>query len=475
MPPKLFISYSWSNPDYEQDILRIATELRDAGIDVILDKWDLREGHEATAFMEKMVADEHIKKVAIFCDKTYKDKANGRKGGVGTETQIISSEVYKTQDQNKFVAVVMERDEDGKACLPAYYSSRIYIDLSDPAIYATQFERLLRWVYDKPLDPKPEIGKTPAFLTDTGTSVRLATAVLARRAQDSIRNGRDNALPATREYFNAFAAEFEKLRLTSHRRSDFDDEMVKSIEDFIPYRDEMIDILSNLALYRDGPDTYRLVHRLFEQLMPYMERPPHINEWTEWDFDNYRFVVHELYLYTIAIMLKHERFTAIPILVSDFFVPSDRRSDSMIGFHRLRDGLETLRHRTKRLGLRCRSLRADLLNERCRGLPLQFADVMQADFVLYLRGQLNDNGSRNWFPETLLYADDFRGAFEIFARSRSSAYFQNLKLLLGISTKQQLLNLMQEFETNQRRVPSWDYEYLDVVSLMGLDKLETQP
>ena len=200
MPPKLFISYSWSSPEYEKDVMRIATELRESGIDVILDKWELREGHEATAFMEKMVADKEIKKVAMFCDSAYKDKADGRRGGVGTETQIISAEVYKAQDQNKFVAVVMERDSNGKACVPVYYSSRIYIDLSDPSTYAKEFERLLRWVYDRPVDVKPEIGKTPAFLTDSSDAIRLATAVVARRALDAIRNARETSLPATREY-----------------------------------------------------------------------------------------------------------------------------------------------------------------------------------------------------------------------------------------------------------------------------------
>jgi hypothetical protein len=55
--PKLFISYSWSNPEHEQFVLDIATELVESGIDVILDKWDLKEGHDSYAFMEKMVAD----------------------------------------------------------------------------------------------------------------------------------------------------------------------------------------------------------------------------------------------------------------------------------------------------------------------------------------------------------------------------------------------------------------------------------
>jgi len=68
--PKLFISYSWSNATHEQWVVDLATEIRESGVDVILDKWDLKEGHDAVAFMEKMVTDPEIKKVAIITDET---------------------------------------------------------------------------------------------------------------------------------------------------------------------------------------------------------------------------------------------------------------------------------------------------------------------------------------------------------------------------------------------------------------------
>ena len=123
--PKLFISYSWSDQAHEQWVLELATELQESGVEIILDKWDLKEGHDSVAFMEKMVTDPSIEKVIIVSDETYAKKADGRAGGVGTETQIISKEVYDQQEQDKFVAVVVEKDEEGKPFLPTYYKSRI--------------------------------------------------------------------------------------------------------------------------------------------------------------------------------------------------------------------------------------------------------------------------------------------------------------------------------------------------------------
>jgi hypothetical protein len=161
--PKAFISYCWSSPEHETWVIQLATQLVENGIDVILDKWDLREGHDANAFMEKMVTDPQIKKVIMILDRAYAERADKRMGGVGTETQIISAEVYNKADQDKFVAVIAEKDQEGRPFLPTYYKSRIYIDLSDQDSFAVNFEKLVRWAHDKPLHVKPTMGKPLRF------------------------------------------------------------------------------------------------------------------------------------------------------------------------------------------------------------------------------------------------------------------------------------------------------------------------
>lgn len=125
---KAFISYSWSSPEHEQWVLNLAEQLCENGIDVQLDKWGLKEGHDKFSFMEKMVTDPEIKKVIIVSDKIYAEKADQRTGGVGTETQIITPELYGKTEQNKFVIVTTQKDENGDAYVPAYYKSKIYID-----------------------------------------------------------------------------------------------------------------------------------------------------------------------------------------------------------------------------------------------------------------------------------------------------------------------------------------------------------
>ena len=50
--PKVFVSYSWTTPEFEQWVLDVATELRENGVDLVLDKWDLKEGQDADIILQ---------------------------------------------------------------------------------------------------------------------------------------------------------------------------------------------------------------------------------------------------------------------------------------------------------------------------------------------------------------------------------------------------------------------------------------
>ena len=118
--PKVFISYSWTTPQHERWVLDIAERLSGDGIVVIFDKWDLKEGQDKHKFMEQMVHDESISKVLVICDHGYQAKSDDRKGGVGTESQLISKEVYENTAQEKFIPIVREFDKDGNPYMPHF-------------------------------------------------------------------------------------------------------------------------------------------------------------------------------------------------------------------------------------------------------------------------------------------------------------------------------------------------------------------
>jgi len=477
--PKAFISYSWSNATHEAWVLSFATELRESGVDAILDKWDLREGQDAHAFMERMVSDPEIRKVILVCDSVYARKAAGREGGVGTEAQIISAEIYANQAQQKFVAVVRERDEQGKPFLPPYYASRIFIDLSDDAAYADNFEQLIRWIHDAPLHKRPELGQKPAFLEPSNSTPELATSARFKRAIDAVRSGRDYASGAVEEFLVAFSSEMEKLRLPESQSPEFDEAVLSSITDFVPYRNQTIEMFLALSRYRDSEDSRSQLHRFFERLLLYLDdllRPSSGRA----DLDNYRFLIHEMFLYCVASLLRHERFDSVDHLlrVEYFYAPDRTRFDGtgQFPFAVFRRYTPSLEARNKRLSLSRLALRADLLEQRCTGVGLQFRELMEADFVLFMRDRIDRPEAQfKWWPETLLYADRDDRPFAVFARAKSKAYFDRAKVLLGVGTRDQLAPLLDEFRRDPKSLPRWSFESFSPAHLLGFDQLASRP
>jgi len=480
LAPRVFISYSWTTPQHEVWVEDLAKSLVQDGIDVILDKWVLKEGHDKYEYMESMVTDPSVNKVLMICDRAYKEKADSREGGVGTETQIISPELYAKTAQSKFVALIAEVDENGMPFLPVFYKTRIYIDLSRDADYTTGYDRLIRWAHDKPLHEKPPLGKMPEYLNNSRNLINSSASY--RRTVDAIRNAMPNRFGLISEYFEIFIegmADF-KIELVA---GEFDDLVVKSIDDFTPYRNEVLELLKTIARFEQSVDIGKPLHAFFERLLPFLYPDPESNTRREWDQDNYKFIVHELFLYTATILLQHERFDIVNMLLETPYYTgfSSWKSNELSVYSDFRPYLGSLEHRNRRLKLNRISLHADLLHKRSETTGIEFRGLMQADFVLYLRDSiycLQTDGYQRWWPYTLLYMGwSGRGrGFEILAKSKSRAYFERAKKVLGISTKEEIMPFLEAL--NNRKLKPLIFgggEYVDPAQLLNYDSIASLP
>ena len=120
-------------------------------------------------------------------------------------------------------------------------------------------------------------------------------------------------------------------------------------------------------------------------------------------------------------------------------------------------------------------MRADLLKERSGDSGMDFSEMMQADFVLFVRDHLDrPDIPWHWFPETLLYACDRPRGFEIFERSGSLKYFERVKILLGIEDKKELGGVVEKIHGDAGRyLPRWEYTGLPLKRLLAYDRLGT--
>jgi hypothetical protein len=214
--------------------------------------------------------------------------------------------------------------------------------------------------------------------------------------------------------------------------------------------------------------------------MPYVLcRPPGVPSSSEWDIDNLSFLVHELFLYVFAVLLKKEWFEAANHLLQEsYYIPgrSDYGTNAMVRFVEFRQYLQSLEHRNRRLQLNRLSVRAYLLHQRCKGIGIEFRHLLQADFVAFMRADVESKDRRDhWWPETLLYLRGFNGPLEIFARSESKAYFNRIRGLLAIDSPKDLEPLLKSYQDGSRKLPRWEFESFDPAVLLGYELLATRP
>lgn len=340
-------------------------------------------------------------------------------------------------------------------------------------IYVKNFETLLRWIFDKPLYIMPEIGKPPEFLNESN-AISLGTASVFKRLIDAFKNDKSYKHGTLNEYLETFSKNLEKFRIQEHE-GEIDDAIISNIESFIPHRNEFIQLLSVINQYSPKSESVHQIHAFFESLTDYFYAPEGgPSGGYTCRFDNFKFIIHKLFLYTIAIFIYYEHFDLADYLLEErYYIKDYRRTDSgtLANYSEFRTPLESLSHRNTRLDLGRLSLRADLLKERCVGTKIDFILLMQADFVLYMKTfQL-----RMWWPETLMFSERNDGSFEIFTRAISKRYFTKIKGMLGVESVAELTEKLDTFSSEGKSHPSWDFHSVKPRTLLGIVQLASIP
>lgn len=440
-PPRVFISYSWTNDDHTEWVADLGEKLMTDGVDVVLDQWSLEDGHDVNAFMEKMVTDPTIQRVIVISDKLYAEKADGRRGGVGTETQIISKGVYESVEQNKFVPIVRER-EDGKACLPVYLKTRKYIDFSDPDNESDAYDQLLRNIFDRPRRKKPTIGKAPSHLFDDEATV-VTSAQKAKRFCDFVTTGKGNVAAAFEDFSEEFLTNLEELRMVYSRdeQETWCERIRANIESASAHRDVFVDVVRTGVAYCPADQFMPSLLGLLERILPLQERPEGVGSFFECSEDNYKLLCYEFFLYSVAACVKAKKYTEARQLIDHRYVAprtfggNELDAHSFSSFNTYATPLE---QQCANVGDRKRySVMADLVHDRATNKHIRFSEILQADVLLWIASD-----GYGWFPRCLIYSRD-AGRLELFVRAVNLAGFAPLGQILNMTTPQELVQKLQ--------------------------------
>jgi hypothetical protein len=161
--PRAFLSYAWENEGHRQWVRDFATRLREDGVNVTLDQWDLQPGDQLPAFMEREVRENDY--VIIVCTPTYTERSNQRRGGVGYEGDIMTAEVMTNHNQRKFIPVYRAGDRWEDAA-PTWLRGKYYVDLRGNPYDEEQYQDLLTTLHGLRPAPPP-LGARPVAARPT--------------------------------------------------------------------------------------------------------------------------------------------------------------------------------------------------------------------------------------------------------------------------------------------------------------------
>ena len=412
--PKVFISYSWHPEENKIRVQRLAERLMQDGVNVILDIWDLKHGHDKYVFMEQMVKDPDIKKVLVICNEDYALKADARKGGVGTESTIMSGDIYSLAEQTKFIPILMEW-KNGDACLPTFLKSRMYIDMSSNETYELGYDQLLRDIYSKPLLRKPALGKMPSYL-EADEPVLLSTAREQQKLKEKIDQSSDLQTWIAR-YCDKIIESLDQFKVTfsGGKNCDLIELVEKSIASMQVVNNDFIAFVDTVA--SNSECNGKQFVDFFEKLLQYYEdKDIELASSTDsWHLrnDNYSFFNYELFLSFTAIFQKHN-------YTLDYYKNKGYSSSSQV---------------------------AILMNNYGSD---KFASWVEVDILLYylslIYGKPGDRMSM-WYPTLSIY----NRAFEILPKMASMRYFEKAKVMFGVADKDSFKTLIARTKDELQR------------------------
>lgn len=397
--PKVFISYAWGDKLNQQKVLSFASDLIKNGIDVLLDRWDLKEGNDKYSYMEKSVTDETVTNVLLLLDENYTNKANSRTGGVGDETQIISPEIYGKVEQSKFLPIIFTKGTNGEVYKPAYLQSTLHIDLSESDTYDENFMYLVKLLYGVEIYKKPELGTKPAFVEDENfVPVKTTTKFQSIKKQNAPL-AQKNALQKAFKDLSIDISSFETK--FSCDQTSFLSAYLKKYQDTQIFLKELQELMEISLVVNDSK---KIVGDFYENLYNHCSLKQD-------KYSEIRMIlIHEMFITSIAILLKYkDYYSAGYLLGRTYFFNSPYQSspdaNSFTQFYccdfQNIDAAVNLRDNKKYYTGEGYLWLERVSPEHCSKNEFALADILCYNYTLFKKDPFGLSCS--WFPLTYFY------------------------------------------------------------------------
>ena len=439
--PKVFISYAWGTKEHDANVLAFASKLVNDGIEVVLDKWDMSEGNDTYSFMERSATDPTITNVLMLIDPVYANKADTHTGGVGTETQIISTKVYQEVNQDKFIPIVFERGENGEVCKPTYLQGRLHFDLTIEEKYDDEYQRLVRTLYGVDTYIKPQLGTKPLWV-DKPASYSSKSII----RYDELKQGKETIKEKLfRSYLNQISDRIIAFAKDTVE-TDGDESIIQLYNSTQEIRNDFL-LLMKYVMYID---------EYADDLTSFFEETAN----NLYDIQSVsgilaKIFLHEIFIYTIACLWNDKDYVAIGLIFGKtYFTKSYTRNDDGITSYQMfySGSIDDILHiAVKNVDKRiyysgvAKHWISNIAIDTCSKDVFVFADLLCYNYAVYGKSYLDH---WKWFPLTYCYDDRYNSIFTQFAKKLvSKAQLQTILPIFGFDS-------VDEFVQNYKSVHS---------------------
>lgn len=182
MAVKVFISYAHESPAHKRWTAQLASRLRQSGVDATLDQWELSLGADVALFIESGIR--NADRVLLVCTPTYREKADSPAAGVGYERLVITAELARQLNTDKFICLL--RKGDAATSIPTFATTRLFVDFRNDVLFHRSFSLLLTDLHQLRHVPKPELGKP--HITAIGVLVVHVATACTRESGTDVRH-----------------------------------------------------------------------------------------------------------------------------------------------------------------------------------------------------------------------------------------------------------------------------------------------
>ncbi len=146
--PDCFISYAWGEPAHERWVeQQLATDLRNAGVAVIFDRWENRIATVMTRFLDKAVKAQRVILVGTpSYARKYENGEPMNPSVLAVEADLICGRVLHGRGAGRRVLPILLEGSAGES-LPPLFQNRIHGDFREPEIYLRSMLDLLLALY----------------------------------------------------------------------------------------------------------------------------------------------------------------------------------------------------------------------------------------------------------------------------------------------------------------------------------------